>query len=119
MDRKKKIVLLIPLIIACLLLLGLVGDIAWTAINKHPAPEFIIGNNFNQNVEVYIQGHKMGKIKSGDSKHFYPYKYIDSTDSDLLIELKSTSGTVLYSRLFTYEEALENLAYGKTFWIGY
>jgi hypothetical protein len=119
MDRKAKIVLLILIGIVCLLLLAVVGDVIWTAINKHPAPEFTIGNNFDQNVEVYIDGHKMGRVKPGDSKHFYPYEFIRSTDSDLLLELKSTSGTVIYSGLFTYEEALENMGFGKTFWIGY
>ena len=118
MDRRAKIVLFIPVGIVCLFLLGVVGDIAWTALHKHPAPEFTIGNDFNQPVVVYINGKNMGKVKPGESRKFYPYKVITSTDVDLSVELKSNSGTVLYARLFTYDEALETFAFGRTQWIG-
>lgn len=119
MKRKWKMVFLIPLGIICLLLLVVVGYVAYgIAFRTHPAPVYTIGNNFDQPVEVYIEGHKMGRVNPGDSKKFYPYEVI-STDADVLLELKSNSGTVLYSRLFTtYDEALENLAFGKTYWIG-
>jgi hypothetical protein len=99
-------------------LLVTAGYIAWGIVFRtHPAPVFTIGNNFDQAVVVYIEGHKMGKVNPGDSKNFYPYEVI-TIDADLLLELKSNSGTVLYSRLFTYDEALENLAFGRTYWIG-
>lgn len=69
---------------------------------------------------VYFEGQKMGRINSGESKIFYPNEVLTTTNSDLLVELKSDSGIVLYSRLYTWDElriVLESVT-GKPYWIG-
>jgi hypothetical protein len=121
MDRRFKIFLLIPAAMICLLLLAAVGYVGYGIVFRtHPAPVFAIGNNFDQPVIVYIEGRKMGKVNPGDSEKFYPNEVITlSTEKELSLEVKSNSGEILYSRLFaTYDEALENLAFGRTYWVG-
>lgn len=81
----------------------------------------------------------MGKISQGESKKFYPNEVVPSpftreiritsnpnstqvqneiVTGDLLVELKSNSGTVLYSRYFTWDELVASLEGGKITWIG-
>jgi hypothetical protein len=86
----------------------------------HQGPIFNIGNNFDQPVTVYFQGQKMGKINPGQSKIFYPNEILTKDDPYLLVELKSNSGVVLYSRNFTWDElsAVLQSVTGKPYWIG-
>ena len=96
----------------------------------HPAPECNIGNNFNQTVTVYVEEQKMVKIGPGDSKKFYPWEAISTPKENsqlrdakpfVLLELKSNSGEVLYSRLFTHDEFMEFFRQeyqSKIRWIG-
>ena len=86
----------------------------------HQGPIFNIGNNFDQPVTVYFEGEKMGKINPGQSKIFYPNEVLTKDNSDLLVELKSDLGAVLYSRHFTWDELEEVLrsVTGEPYWIG-
>ena len=86
----------------------------------HMDPMFNIGNNFDEPVTVYFEGQKMGKINPGKSKIFWPNDVLSTTNTDLLVELIYNSGTVLYSRLFTWDEltvVLESV-HGEPYWIG-
>ena len=61
----------------------------------------------------------MGDIEPGKSKIFYPCEVTSPTDEHLLVELKSVSGTILYSRLFTWSQlndVLERVK-GEPYWI--
>ena len=116
MNRKLKIMIGIPIFI-CLLV---AGCFAWVITNTHPDPIFNIGNNFDQPVTVYFEGKKMGKINPGESRIFYPNEVLTKDNSDLLLELKSNSGIVLYSKLYSWDElriVLESVT-GKPYWIG-
>jgi hypothetical protein len=109
----------LPIGIICLLIITLGGYLLYSIeFRTHAAPEFNIGNSFNQTVEVYINGYKMVKINSGDSKRFYPYDILPANQDDILVELKTTSGKVLFPKVFTFEDAVENMGYGKILWIG-
>jgi hypothetical protein len=114
-NTKFKTAFLIPVAI-CLLVLGSFSLVSC----MHQGPIFNIGNSFNQPVTVYFEGHKMGKINSGQSKIFYPSEVVTKGNTDLLVELKSNSGVVLYSRNFTWDElwALLQSVTGKPYWIG-
>ncbi len=102
--------------ITCLLVL-----ISFISIScSHPDPMFNIGNSYDETVTVYFEGQKMGKINSGESKIFYPNEVLDTDNTDLLVELKSDSGEVLFSKLYTWEElsiVLESVK-GDPYWIG-
>lgn len=86
----------------------------------HPDPMFNIGNYFDEPVTVYFEGQEMGKINPGKSKIFYPNEVLSTTNSDLLVELKSNSGEVLFSRLYTWDEltAMLESVHGEPYWIG-
>jgi hypothetical protein len=93
----------------------------WAITHQHPGPIFNIGNRFDQPVTVYFEGEKMSKIDPGKSKIFYVNEVFPKDNSDLLLELKSNSGVVLYSRNFTWDElsvVLQSVT-GKPYWIGY
>ena len=119
MNTKLKIVLAIPLVIICLFVLVLVGYGAW-GIVTHCDSIFNIGNNFDEPVTVYFEGQKMGKINSGQSKIFCLDHILTTTNTDLLVELKSNSGEVLFSRLYTWDEltAVLESVHGEPYWIG-
>jgi hypothetical protein len=96
------------------------GAFLWAFTHQHPGPMFNIGNGFDQPVIVYFEGQKMGKIDAKKNKIFYPYEVLNETNTDLLLELKSTPGTLLYSRYFTHEDLwaeLESVT-GRPYWIG-
>jgi hypothetical protein len=115
-----KMILKIVIGIIIIICVGTVGFVAWYSFNTHPDPIFNIGNNFNQTVTVYFNGKQMGKINSGESKIFYPNEVLTTTDSNLSLELKSTSNLILFSRQFTWDElstVLESVG-GKPYWIG-
>jgi hypothetical protein len=113
-NTRLKIVHILPVFI-CLLVLGLFALVSC----MHQGPIFNIGNNFDQPVTVYFEGQKMGKINPGKSKIFYPNE-VTKDDPHLLVELKSNSGVVLYSRNFTWDELMKVLSSvtGKPYWIG-
>ena len=59
-------------------------------------------------------------VNSGESKTFYPHEVLTPMGSDLLVELKSNSGTTLYSKQYTYDEFLAIFVRinGSSYWIG-
>jgi len=142
MSKKLKILIAAPLVVISLLVLIVVGYVAYgIAFRTHPDPIFNIGNNFSQPVTVYFDGQKMGKVNSGESKIFYPNGVVPSpwthqllitsnpnsgqiqkeiTTGDLLVELKSNSGMVLYSKQYTWDEldAVLRSVTGRPYWIG-
>jgi hypothetical protein len=116
MNTKLKTVFVIPAVV-CLLALELPVFVSCIC---HPDPAFNIGNNFVQPVTVYFEGQKVGKVNPGESKIFYPNEFFTATNIDLLVELRSDSGVVLYSRLFTWDDlriVLESVK-GEPYWIG-
>lgn len=121
MDKKWKFVLY-PLAILGFFILVIFGYFIYSIeFRTHAAPEFYIGNNFDQPVEVYVQEKKFVKINPGDSKKVYPNDdvvLIVNPDTDVLLEIRSKSGTILYSRTFTADEALATLCNREPFWIG-
>lgn len=125
MSKELKWAISIPLITIGVLALVVVGYVGFSiAFRTHPAPVYDIGNSFDQRVTVYVNGQKMVTINPGDHKKCYPYEVIPpaarpSTNAQFSVELKSNSGEVLYSGLFTYDEALQSFANGITHWIGY
>jgi hypothetical protein len=88
----------------------------------HPDPLFNIGNNFPQTVTVYFNRHNEGTIDPGKTRIFYPNdgKILSKEQTDLLVELKSSSGIVLFSKLYSHDELWEILASvkGQPYWIG-
>jgi hypothetical protein len=87
-----------------------------TAGCSHPGPYFPIENQFDQPVTIYFNGVKVGTIKPGAARTFYPNEVLTKTDTNLLLEAKSNSGNLLYSRDFTWSqlsEVIEGL-HGKT-----
>ena len=120
MNRKMKILIATPLVIIGLVVLVVGGFVAYSIATSHPDPRAIIGNNFDQPVTVYFEGHKMGKVNSGESKTFYPNEVLTPMCSDLLVELKSNSGTTLYSKQYTCDEFLAVFIRinGSSYWIG-
>ena len=129
MSRKSDIVLYPLGVIFIAVLIAVVYFFTGILFRTHPAPECIIGNNFDQTVTVYVEEERMVKIGPGDSKKFYPYeaistpkKYRPSREPKpfVLLELKSNSGEVLYARLFTSDEFMEffRQEYSKIRWIG-
>jgi hypothetical protein len=68
-----------------------------------------------------VQGKYQAEISPGDSKKVYPNDdvvLIVNPDTDVVLEARSKSGTILYSRTFTYDEARAALCNRKPFWIG-
>jgi len=121
MDKKWKFVLYPLAVLGCFLLVIFGYFIYSIEFRTHAAPEFYIGNNFDQTVEVYVQGKKLAKISPGDSKIIYPNDdvvLIVNPDTDVLLEIKSKSGTILYSRTFTFDEAGDALCNREPFWVG-
>jgi hypothetical protein len=109
----KKKILLISL--ALLLAISLVAGGC-----VHPGPYFPIENQFGQPVTIYFNGVKVGKIQPNATKTFYPNEHLTSTSSDLLLEAKSDSGMLLYSREFTWSQltgVIESL-HGRSYKIG-
>jgi len=83
MDKKWKFVLYPLAVLGCFLLV-IFGYFIYS----------YIGNNFDQTVEVYVQGKKLAKISPGDSKIIYPNDdvvLIVNPDTDVLLEIKSKS----------------------------
>jgi hypothetical protein len=109
---------IIALAISVLLLF--VAFFIWLDANSHPDPLFNIGNNFPQTVTVYLDGHNKGKIDSGKSEIFYPGEVIKPNELGLLVEFKSNSGTVLFSKLYNWDEyrAIIERVHGLPYWIG-
>jgi len=106
------------LMVVCLLLIA--GLSACFFGGVHPDPIFNIGNGFNQPVVVYFEGQNIGYIDPGESKIFYPNEVLTTTNTDLLVELRSESGLILYSRSFSWDEltdVLESIN-GEPYWIG-
>jgi hypothetical protein len=105
--------------VACMVV---VGTCSLIMSNVHPGPVFNIGNNFPQKVTVFIDALPQGTIGRGQTKIFYPQE-INNPEypgPNILVELKSVAGTVLYSRLFSpeeYQAVLENVK-GTPYWIG-
>jgi len=92
----------------------------WGCIETHQDPVFNIGNNFSQTVRVYFNGHSVGEIKSGINKQFFPNDILSKTDTVLQFDLKTTSGALLFSKTYTWDELtnlLQNLR-GTPYWIG-
>lgn len=86
----------------------------------HPGPYFPIENQFDQPVTIYFDGVKVGKIQPNATRNFYPNEVLTTTNSDLLLEAKSDSGKLLYSREFTWSqltEVIESL-HGMSYKIG-
>lgn len=88
--------------------------------NGHPGPVFNIGNGFDQHVNVYFEGQKVGEMDSGKNKVFYPNELLSETNSDLLVELKADSGVLLFSKLYSWDELTDVLesVKGEPYWIG-
>jgi hypothetical protein len=116
LNAELKQVFVVFLVIICLVM----GYGLWGLFTHHPDPMFNIGNNFDEPVTVYFEGQKMGKINPGNSKVFYPNEVLSTTNSDLLVELKSKSGEVLFSKLYTWDEltAVLESVHGEPYWIG-
>jgi hypothetical protein len=113
MNKKLKRLIGISLSIIGVLVLVVVGYIAYgIAFRTHPDPGFKIGNNFEQPVAVYFNGQKMGTINKYKSKTFYPNEVLTTASTNLLVELKSGSGEILYSRSFTWEELIDTIRHG-------
>ena len=121
MDKKWKFVLY-PLAVVGFFILVIFGYFIYSIeFRTHASPVYYIGNNFDQRVEIYVQGKYLAKISSGDSKKVYPNDdvvLIVNPDTDVLLEIKSKSGTILFSRTFTYDEARAALCNREPFWIG-
>lgn len=113
MKAKWKNVLLL-LTIASVLMLILVGGFGCF----HPGFILNIGNNFPQTVNVYFNGDKVGAIRSGGTKTFWPYEKIEN--DKVLIELKSTSGQLLYSKIYTWDDIskISQAIHADPYWIG-
>ena len=69
---------------------------------------------------VYLNGHNKGKIDPGKSKIFYPVEVHQANDQGLLVEFKSNSGTVLFSKLLSWDEFSAIIAriHALPYWIG-
>lgn len=121
MPKLKVFSLISKAIIALILVTFLLaaGLSCWI-ISHHNDYPLNIGNNFDQPVTAYLQGRKMGNIEPGASRIFDLNKVLTINNSDLLIELKSNSNVVLYSRLFTGDElhAMLESVKGQPYWIG-
>ena len=115
--KTKKIVLTIPFVIICLLVLVVGYSACWIA--THCDSIFNIGNNFDEPVTVYFEGQKMGEVNSGESKIFCLDDVLTTSNTDLLLDLKSNSGETLFSRLYTWEELTDVLesVKGQPYWI--
>ncbi len=72
----------------------------------HHGPYFPIENQFDQPVTIYFNGVKVGKIQLNATRTFYPNEVLATTNSDLLLEAKSNSGVLLYSREFTWSQLI-------------
>jgi hypothetical protein len=70
----------------------------------HPGPYFPITNQFDQNVTVFLNGVKVGTLKPGQTKTFYPNEVLTTADTNLLLEAKAESGSILFSSNFTWDE---------------
>jgi flagellar basal body-associated protein FliL len=117
MNKKLKRLIVILLSIIGVLVLVVVGYIAYgIAFRTHPDPDFKIGNNFEQTVAVYFNGQKMGTINKYKYKTFYPNEILTTSNTNLLVELKSGSGEILYSRSFTWEELI-NIVQHDILWL--
>jgi lipopolysaccharide/colanic/teichoic acid biosynthesis glycosyltransferase len=102
MNNKLKRLIGISLAIIGVLVLVVVGYIAYgIAFRTHPDP-----------VAVYFNGQKMGTINKYKSKTFYRNEVLTTASTDLLVELKSGSGEILYSRSFTWEELIDTIRHG-------
>jgi hypothetical protein len=102
------------------ILLLAVGIILVMGACVHPGPYFPIENQFDQPVTIYFDGVKVGKIPPNATRTFYPNKALTIANSDLLLEAKSNSGVLLYSRQFTWSEltaVIESL-HGRSYKIG-
>jgi len=102
--------------LACFLIaisLGIAG-----CIHVHPAPMFNLGNNFPETVTVYFNGHNVGQIKSGETKITWPNEIAKA--GDLLIEFKSKSGGILFSKTYTMDDIFKIVEeiHAGPFWIG-
>jgi hypothetical protein len=95
-----------PILTFTALLLAL-GTILADGACVHPGPYFPIENQFDQPVTIYFNGVKVGKIQPNTTRTFYPNEVLTTTNSELLLEAKSNSGVLLYSRKFTWSQLTE------------
>lgn len=116
MSKTFKTVLII--LIATCFLTGII--IAGFGCYPHPDPVFNIGNNFSETVTVYFNGYDVGKIKAGASNKFYPNEVLTKTDQSLQLDIKTDSGTILFSKVYTWDELIKLLesVHGNPYWIG-
>ena len=111
MKFKFSTVILICLMIICLPTSG---------CRVHTDPVFNIGNNFSETVNVFFNDQKVGNIPPGSNKKLYPNDVLSKTDQFLQVDLKTNSGTILFSKRYTWDELtkiLENV-HGNPYWIG-
>jgi len=89
--------------------------------SHHPDPLFNIGSKFEQPVSIYFNDRKVGELKPGESKNFYPNGVLTTGHADLMVEAQNTSGYLIYSRHFTWEELTTLLGelQGTPYWITY
>ncbi|MFC1865367.1 protease inhibitor I42 family protein [Chloroflexota bacterium] len=119
MNKYLKIVLITPLVLICIFVLVGVGYCTYRTVT-HCDFTFNVGNNFDESVTVYFEGRKMGEIDAGQSKIFCLQNILTKTNSDLLVELKSDSGEMLFTNLYTWEELTDVLesVRGQPYWYG-
>lgn len=105
---------LLMLTILCFLAVILIGGFGCF----HPAPMLNIGNNFSQTVNVYFNGSKVGTIPPGGTKILWPAENIQN--DHVLIELQSTSGEILYSKSYTWDDLfkISGTIHANPYWIG-
>lgn len=112
MNTKLKKILVV-LIITCFLTTMFFG-----ASGCHRSPMFVIGNEFPETVTVYFNGHNMGKLNSMKTKNFWPND--TAKEDDLLIEFKSKSGELLFSKTYTMDDIIKIVEdiHANPYWIG-
>lgn len=103
MNKVLKTIIVIPFIVVCLFVLAGTGYVVYQ-MATHCDVIFNIGNSFDEPATVYFEGKKMGRINPGDSKVFCLEDILTKTNTDLLVELKSDSGEILFFNLYSSEE---------------
>jgi len=108
-------------LIAAIIMVGIsVWGIMLSTSKHHGDPVFDIGNRFEQPVEVYFNGQKVGHLGSGQNDKFYPNDVLTNDNPVLLIEFK-TDSVILFSQSYTWDElikVLEDQGNNGPYWIG-
>lgn len=74
-------------------------------LTTHPAPKMTIYSDFNESVNIYLNGVYFGGIDARGSQIFYPSeKNIFYYTLNLLVEAKSNQGVILYSKEYIWDE---------------